>query len=402
MPPSIDDQIAVLTRRCERILTEEDLRRKLAKSQSTGKPLRIKMGMDPTAPDVTLGHAVPLRVIRQFQQWGHKAVIIIGDYTARVGDPSGRNEMRPVLSGETIDQNAKTYVEQVGKILLTDPAHLEVRYNGEWLAKLNLVDIIKLAGRMTVAQVLQRDDFAKRFNEQNEIRLHELMYPLLQGWDSVMIDADVEMGGSDQLFNNLVGREFQREEGKESQVVIVTPLLIGTDGHVKMSKSKGNYIGVTDPPSGPDGMFGKIMSIPDDLMSSYFQLLTEIDKVEALAMIRDNPRDAKVRLAKEIITWLHSREAADQAEAEFVKVFSKHEVPDEMPEVQIPSGPHKLPHLLVLAKLASSNSEATRKVKEGAVTLDGRKLAAADVQKEFSIDKPTVAKLGRKFARLKP
>src|SRR5438034_2345452 len=216
------------------------------------------MGMDPTAPDVTLGHAVPLGIVRQFQEWGHKAVIIIGDYTARVGDPSGRNEMRPILSGETIDQNAKTYVEQVGKILLTGPDHLEVRYNGEWLAKMNLVDSIKLAGRMSVAQVLQRDDFSKRMNEAGEIRLHEILYPLLQGWDSVMINADVEMGGSDQLFNNLVGREFQQEQNPDEplagQVVIVTPLLVGTDGVAKMSKSKGNYIAVTDASGGDNGM----------------------------------------------------------------------------------------------------------------------------------------------------
>src|SRR4051812_35161402 len=236
---TIDDQIRILARRCERIVPESALRAKLKRSAETGKPLRIKLGMDPTAPDVTLGHAVPLSVVRQFQNWGHKAVLIIGDYTARVGDPSGRNSTRPVLTGEEIDRNAKTYVAQVGKILLTDSDHLEVRFNGEWLAKMNLVDIIKLAGRMTVAQILQREDFAKRFSEATELRLHELLYPLLQGWDSVMIDADVEMGGSDQLFNNLVGREFQKEEGKESQVVIVTPLLVGTDGHIKMSKSKG-------------------------------------------------------------------------------------------------------------------------------------------------------------------
>src|SRR5438105_6210681 len=260
---SIDQQITALARRCERILTEGELRRKLAKSQSSGKPLRIKFGMDPTAPDVTLGHTVPLRVIRQFQEWGHKAVVIIGDYTARVGDPSGRNELRPMLSGETIDANAKTYVAQIGKVLLSDPEHFEVRYNGEWLAKMNLVDIIRLAGRKTIAQVLQRDDFAKRYAAGTDIHLHEVLYPLLQGWDSVCIDADVEMGGSDQLFNNLVGREFQKEEDKDPQVVIVTPLLVGTDGHVKMSKSKGNYVAVTDPPGGQDGMFGKIMSIPD-------------------------------------------------------------------------------------------------------------------------------------------
>src|SRR5438067_9689171 len=286
---SIDQQIQLLSRRAERILSEEDLRRKLA----SGRQLRIKIGLDPTAPDVTLGHCVPLSVIRQFQEWGHKAVVIIGDYTARVGDPSGRNELRPMLSGETIDANAKTYVAQVGKVLLTDPEHFEIRYNGQWLAKMNLVDIIKLAGRMTLAQVMQRDDFAKRFNEASELRLHELLYPLLQGWDSVNIDADVEMGGSDQLFNNLVGREFQKEEGKSQQVVIVTPLLVGTDGTKKMSKSLGNYIAVTDPPSGADGMFGKVMSLPDNLMEMYYTLLTDLPEAQFKDQIRTNPRDAK-------------------------------------------------------------------------------------------------------------
>src|SRR5436190_6203884 len=301
---SIDEQIKTLSRRCERILSEEDLGRKLERSAKSGKPLRIKMGMDPTAPDVTLGHAVPMRVIRQFQEWGHKAVIIIGDYTARVGDPSGRNSTRPVLSGEEIDANAKTYVAQVGKILLTDPEHLEVRFNGEWLAKMNLVDIIKLAARKTVAQVLTREDFSKRYAEGVDIRLHEIIYPLLQGWDSVMIDADVEMGGSDQLFNNLVGREFQKEEGKEGQVVIVTPLLVGTDGVKKMSKSLGNYIGVTDTPSGQNGMFGKVMSLPDALMESYYTLLTDLPPEQFKPLIAQHPRDAKVALAKHLITWL--------------------------------------------------------------------------------------------------
>src|SRR5215203_4884053 len=266
MALSIDEQLRALSRRSERIISDADLRAKLEKSTKAGKPLRIKLGMDPTAPDVHLGHAVPLGIVRQFQEWGHKAVIIIGDYTARVGDPTGRNQTRKVLAGEEIDANAKTYVGQVGKILRTDPAHLEVRYNGEWLGKMGLVDIIKLAARKSVAQVLTREDFAKRYAEGIDIRLHEILYPLLQGWDSVMIDADVEMGGSDQLFNNLVGREFQKDEGKEGQVVIVTPLLVGTDGVKKMSKSLGNYIGVTDPPHGEGGMFGKVMSLPDSLM----------------------------------------------------------------------------------------------------------------------------------------
>ena len=397
---TIDQQIAALHRRCERILTEEDLRAKLTRSAQSGKPLRIKFGMDPTAPDVTLGHAVPLSIIRMFQDWGHKAVLIIGDYTARVGDPSGRNTTRPVLSGEEIDRNAKTYVEQVGKILLTDPQHLEVRYNGEWLAKMNLVDIIRLASRKTVAQVLAREDFARRHADGVDIRLHETLYPLLQGWDSVMIDADVEMGGSDQLFNNLVGREFQKEEQKEAQVVIVTPLLVGTDGHIKMSKSKGNYIAVNDPPAGQDGMFGKIMSLPDALMESYFQLLTDEPLDQVRLEMLGKPRDTKIRLAKKIITWLHSAEAADAAEAEFVKVFSKKEVPDEMPEFQVGRGPHKIAPLLVVVKLAASNSEAIRKIREGAVSMDGQKVT--DVQMQIVVEKPIVLKLGRKYARLLP
>src|SRR3954471_19103348 len=397
---SIDDQIQTLRRRCERILTEEDLRRKLERSAKTGKPLRIKLGLDPTAPDVTLGHAVPLKVVRQFQDWGHKAVIIIGDYTARVGDPSGRNVTRKMLSGEEIDANARTYVAQVGKILLPDPQHLEIRYNGEWLGKMNLVDIIKLAARKSVAQVLTREDFAKRYAEGVDIRLHEILYPLLQGWDSVMIEADVEMGGSDQLFNNLVGREFQKEEGKEGQVVIVTPLLVGTDGTKKMSKSLGNYIAVTDPPSGADGIFGKVMSLPDNLMEMYYTLVTDLPESQYKEQIRSNPRDAKIALAKQIITWLHNKEAADAAEAEFIKVFSKKEAPDEMPEISVGAGPHKIAGLIVKAGLASSNSDAIRKIREGAVSLDGQKVS--DLHKEYNIDKPMVLKLGRKFARLMP
>src|SRR5688500_6615703 len=321
---SVDDQLRVLARRCERILSDGDLRKKLERSAKTGKPLRIKMGMDPTAPDVHLGHAVPLSIVRQFQDWGHKAVIIIGDYTARVGDPSGRNKTRPPLSGEEIDANAKTYVAQIGKVLLTGEQHLEIRYNGEWLAKMNLVDIIKLASRKSVAQVLTREDFAKRYAEGTDVRLHEILYPLLQGWDSVMIEADVEMGGSDQLFNNLVGREFQQEEGKGGQVVIVTPLLVGTDGVKKMSKSLKNYIGVSDPPSGQSGIFGKVMSLPDALMEMYYTLLTDLPPEEFKPLIAQRPRDAKVALAKHIISWLHDPQSAEAAEAEFNRLFGDH------------------------------------------------------------------------------
>jgi tyrosyl-tRNA synthetase len=396
MSLTIDEQLAALSRRCERILSEQDLRRKL----QTGKSLRIKFGMDPTAPDLTLGNAVPLKVIRQFQDWGHKAVLIIGDYTARVGDPTGRNKTRPQLSGEEIDRNAQTYVAQVGKVLKTDPASMEVRYNGEWLAKMGLVDIIRLASRKTVAQVLTRDDFAKRYAEGIDIRLHEILYPLLQGWDSVVIDADVEMGGSDQLFNNLVGREFQKEDGKDGQVVIVTPILVGTDGTDKMSKSKGNYIALNDPAGGDGGIFGKIMRVPDHLMESYYTLLTEIPVDEFKPLIASNPRDAKVRLAKYLINWLHDSAAADAAEKAFVTA-THGGIPDEMPELILENtGPHQVAPLLVKAGMVSSNSEGIRKIKEGAVKIDGQKVA--DHHAQFTFDKPVVLQLGsRKFARLK-
>ena len=398
---TIDEQIKQLSRRCDRLISEADLRRKMEKSVATGKPLRIKLGMDPTAPDVTLGHAVPLKVVRQFQDFGHKAVLIIGDYTARVGDPTGRNTTRKILTGEEIDANAKTYVAQVGKILLTDPDHLEVRYNGEWLGKMGLVEIIKLAARKSVAQVLTREDFAKRYAEGVDIRLHEILYPLLQGWDSVAIEADLEMGGSDQLFNNLVGREFQQDEGGEGQVVLVTPLLVGTDGVKKMSKSLGNYIALTDPPGGDGGMFGKVMKLPDHLMESYYTLLTDLPGAEFKPLIASNPRDAKVKLAKYIITWLHDAASADHAEKSFVTATHRG-IPDEVPEFTLDGpGPHKLAPLMVAAGLVASNSEAIRKIKEGAVKIDGEKVT--DHQKEYAFNHAVVLQMGsRKFARLRP
>jgi tyrosyl-tRNA synthetase len=398
MALSPQEQVKALARRCERMHSEQELIGKLTRSAQTGKPLRIKLGMDPTAPDVTLGHAVPMKVIRQFQEWGHKAVLIIGDYTARVGDPTGQNATRPVLSGEQIDANAKTYVAQVGKILLTDPDHLEVHYNGEWLAKMSLVDIIKLASRKTLAQVMEREDFATRFKEHVDIRLHEILYPLLQGWDSVQIHADVEMGGSDQLVNNLVGREFQKEEGQDPQVVIVTPLLVGTDGTIKMSKSKGNYIGVAEP---PNEIFGKVMRVPDKLLASYYTLLTDLPPAEFETKIAAEPRNAKVRLARLLVAWLHGEEAAAAAQSHFEKVIVDKEIPSEMPELCLEPGPQKLASLLVKAGLVTSNSEAIRKIKEGAVRLDGEKVL--DHQKEHLFEKPAVLQLGnRKFVRLIP
>jgi tyrosyl-tRNA synthetase len=399
--PTIDEQIRALARRCERMLNEEDLRAKLKRSAESGKPLRIKLGMDPTAPDVHLGHAVPLGIVRLFQDWGHKAVIIIGDYTARVGDPTGRNQTRPPLTGEEIDSNAKTYVDQIGKVLLTDPAHLEIRYNSEWLGKMGLIDVIKLASRKSVAQVLAREDFANRYSQGIDIRLHEILYPLLQGWDSVAIEADVEMGGSDQLFNNLVGREFQKEEGGHGQVVMVTPLLVGLDGQKKMSKSLKNYIAVADPPSGPNGMFGKVMKIPDTLMESYYTLLTDIPAEEYKPLIATKPRDAKVRLARHIVQWLHDRNAADAAETEFVRV-THGELPDNIPTHHVGRGPHKLAPILVQLGFAPSNSEANRKIKEGAVSVDDAKFT--DPGKEIVVEKPVLVKYGKKgqFATLAP
>lgn len=393
--PSIDQQIQTLLRRSEKIVPEEHFKKRLA----SGKPLRIKFGMDPTAPDVHLGHCVSLKIIRQFQDWGHKAVIIIGDYTARVGDPTGRNSTRPILSGEEIDRNADTYLTQIMKVLRPEKELLEIRRNSEWLGKLDLLDIIKLAARKTVGQMLERDTFAERYKAGRPISIHEFLYPLLQGWDSVCIDADVEMGGSDQLFNNLVGRELQQGQGHEGQCVIVTPLLVGLDGVDKMSKSKGNYIGVTDPPSGNDGIFGKVMSISDSLMDIYYTLVTDIPKEQFKAQIASNPLEAKMALARYLIAWLHNEEAAQAAQADWDRRRAG-QSPVDMPTVAVGPGPWKLPALLVKAGLASSNSEAFRKIQEGAVQLNGEKVT--DKSKEITIDKELTIKLGKKYVKVTP
>ena len=398
-----DQQIAVLSRRCENILTESDLRAKLATSAETGRPLRIKLGMDPTAPDVTLGHCVPLKVIRQFQEWGHTAVLIIGDYTARVGDPSGVNTTRPMLTPEQIDANAATYVEQIGRVLLTGDQHLEIRRNSEWLGKLDLGEIIQLAARKTVAQILDREDFKTRYEQQREIGVHEFLYPLMQGYDSLAVEADVEMGGSDQLFNNLVGRDFQQKEGQSppnGQCVIVTPLLVGTDGKMKMSKSKGNYVAVTDPAGGDGGMFGKIMSLPDEAMAMYYRLLTDLPESDYQSEISNSPRDAKVRLAKLVIAQFHPDAAAETAESAFMAA-THGGVPDDIETHPVAPGPHGVVALLVQLNFAASNGEAMRLVKQGGVKLDGEKVA--DAKAEITVTSPIVLQVGkRKFARLTP
>ena len=327
--------ILALTRGCEAIYTQEELLPRLADAAAEGRQLRIKLGLDPTAPDIHLGHTVVLRKMRQFQDLGHKAVLIIGDYTARVGDPTGVNRTRPVLSEDQIRVNADTYFQQAGRILDTSPEKLEIRYNSEWLAGLSFAELLQLCAKKTVAQMIQRDSFKKRLAAGQDVFLHEMLYPIMQGYDSVMIDADVELGGTDQTFNNLVGRDLQKSAGKRPQIVIIMPILVGLDGTEKMSKSKGNYVGVTDE---PNDMFGKIMSIPDSLMDNYFTLLTDLPRKqidELTDAAKTHPREAKAKLAMTITAAFHDERAAGSAMAEFDRVFSGRQKPTDMPELAV-------------------------------------------------------------------
>jgi tyrosyl-tRNA synthetase len=397
---TITEQIQLLKRGTVEIFTEPELAQKLAESAKTGRQLRIKLGLDPTSPDIHLGHTVVLRKMRQFQDIGHKAVLIIGDYTARIGDPSGVSTTRPMLSEQQIEQNAGTYFKQAGKILDSSAGKLEVRYNGEWLSDLRLADIIKLAANMTVARMLERDTFAVRYKAGIPIGAHELLYPLMQGYDSVMVQSDVELGGTDQTFNNLVGRDLQRTFGQPPQVVLTTPILVGLDGKEKMSKSKGNYIGVTDSPA---DMFGKVMSISDDMMENYFTLLTDfpLDKVaELVNPDKTHPKEAKVLLGKTIVTQFYDRAAADAAAAEFDRVFAQKNLPDEIPQVQIPAQPIAASKLLLVCKLVPSGSEAKRMIKQGAVEIDGNRISEPNA--EIMPKDGMVIQVGkRKFAKLK-
>jgi len=337
--------------------------------------------------------------MRQFQDLGHKAVLIIGDYTARIGDPTGQNSTRPILSAEQIEQNARTYFEQAGKILDTSEDKLETRYNGEWLAKLTLIEMIQLAAKKTVAQMLQRDTFKKRLQADVDVYTHEFLYPLMQGYDSVMIHSDVELGGTDQTFNNLVGRDIQKGYNQEPQIVITMPILVGLDGREKMSKSKGNYIGVTDE---PNDMFGKVMSISDDMMENYFTLLTDIPTVEIADLVnpdKTHPKQAKVRLGKAIVEQFHGRDAAEAAAAEFDKVFAQGQLPDDIDEVQIAAQPLAASKLLLTCKLVSSGGEAKRMIKQSAASIDGKKLT--DPNAEINPKNGAIVRVGkRKFARI--
>ncbi len=378
MAMNIDQQMELLSRGTEAVYTREELADRLTSAAAAGRQLRVKLGLDPTAPDIHLGHTVVLRKMRQFQDLGHKAVLIIGDYTARVGDPTGVNRTRPVLSPEQIDANAQTYFDQAGHILDTTAEKLEVRRNSEWLAKLSFADVLKLAGQITVARMMERDTFEQRYKAGVPIGVHEFLYPLMQGYDSLCIDADVELGGTDQTFNNLVGRQMQGKAGKPPQLVVIMPLLVGLDGSEKMSKSKGNTIGVTD---SADEMFGKVMSIPDSLMGNYFTLLTALPRRRIGELVdpdKTHPRQGKVELGKAIVAQYHGDKAADAAAAEFDRVFSRHNAPAEMPEIPVAAGPIALVELIVGADFAKSKGEARRLIKQNAVSIDAEKIADID------------------------
>ncbi len=399
MTETIIEQVQSLRRGTIEIFTETELAQKLTDAANKGRQLRIKLGLDPTSPDIHLGHTVVLRKMRQFQDLGHKAVLIIGDYTARIGDPTGQNSTRPILSAEQIEQNAKTYFEQAGKILETSEDKLETRYNSEWLAKLTLIEMIQLAAKKTVAQMLQRDTFKKRLQADVDVYTHEFLYPLMQGYDSVMVESDVELGGTDQTFNNLVGRDIQKGYDQEPQIVITMPILVGLDGREKMSKSKGNYIGVTDE---PNDMFGKVMSISDDMMENYFTLLTDLPTEEIGDLVNPNkmhPKQAKVRLGKAIVEQFHGQDAAEAAAAEFDKVFAQGQLPDDIAEVEIAAQPIVASKLLLACKLVSSGGEAKRMIKQSAASIDGNKLT--DPNAEISPSDGSIVRVGkRKFARI--
>lgn len=400
---SIDDQIAYLKRGLAELIREDELRERLVECERQGRPLRVKAGYDPTAPDLHLGHTVLLRKMKHFQEMGHTAIFLIGDGTARIGDPSGRNVTRPPMSREEIEQNAETYKQQVFKIL--DPAKTEIRFNGEWLDKLDFEALVGLCARYTVARLLERDDFAKRFREGTPISVHELLYPLAQAYDSVALRADVELGGTDQKFNLLVGREIQKDFGQPPQIVATTPLLEGLDGVNKMSKSLGNYVGITEP---PEVMFAKLMSVSDELMLRYYETvtdltLTEIDLLRQRIAAGDlHPMDAKMELARRIVADYHSRAAAGRAAEEFTRVVRRGQAPSEVETVPLPEGVRqgggvRLDKVLARIGLADSVSDASRKIRAGAVEVNGQRvteLVLADPPGEMLIQ------AGRRWRRV--
>lgn len=375
--PEIKEAMATIARGTDTLLIESELEQKLARAKAIGTKLRCKLGLDPTAPDIHVGHTVVLNKLRQLQDLGHTVIFLIGDFTAAIGDPTGRNTTRPPLSPEQIKVNAETYLEQAAHVIDIEKA--EVRWNSEWCNQLGATGLIQLASRYTVARLLERDDFAKRFAEQLPIAVHELIYPLMQGYDSVALHADLELGGSDQRFNLLVGRELQRQYGQEPQCILTMPLLVGLDGVNKMSKSKHNYIGITE---SADEMFGKVMSISDTLMWDWYNLLS-LKSNAAIAELKSecengrNPRDAKVLLAKEIVARFHDDKAADAAEAEFNNRFRAGAVPSDIPEVNVaaPDGEIGIARLIKEAGLCPSTGEANRNIEQGGVRLEGERIS---------------------------
>lgn len=398
----IREAMALIARGTDTFLIQAEFEQKLARSKATGEPLRCKLGLDPTAPDIHIGHTVVLNKLRQLQDLGHTVIFLVGDFTAAIGDPSGRNTTRPPLTREQIEANAQTYLNQAGMVLDLDKT--EVRYNSEWSNALGATGLIQLASRYTLARLLERDDFAKRFKEELPIAMHELLYPLMQGYDSVALKADLELGGSDQRFNLLVGRELQRQYGQEPQCILTMPLLVGLDGVQKMSKSKKNYIGITDP---ANDMFGKVMSITDDLMWNWYELLSLRSNAEIAQLKKEcaegrNPRDAKVLLAREIIERFHDKAAADAAEAEFNARFQKGTVPNDIKDVTVaaPTGEIGIMQLIKAAGLAPSNAEAGRNIDQGGVRIDGE--SVRDRTLKIQAGAEFVLQVGkRRWARVK-
>jgi len=399
--PPLHDQLEVIRRGTVDLLPEDELIRKLEISINRNKPLIIKQGFDPTAPDIHLGHTVGIRKLKQFQDLGHQVVVIIGDYTAMVGDPSEKNSTRPRLTHQKVMENAQTYQQQFFKIL--DEKKTIIRFNGEWFSKMTFEQIMELAAKFTVARMLERDDFANRHKNQLPISIHEFFYPLMQGYDSVMIDADVELGATEQKFNLVIARQIQKEFGKEEQIVLTLPVLEGLDGVQRMSKSLGNYIGIDE---SPKEMYGKTLSIPDNLIYPYFELISDVDLQELtkikkqLEDPKSNPRDVKRYLARTIVRMYHQEQAALDAEREFDQIFISKKLPDEIPEYILSNKLYRLDDLLLETKTAVSKSEARRLIQQGGVTVDHERVV--DPFKEISISKEVIIKVGkRKFVKAK-
>lgn len=402
----VERQLAVIRRGVVEIVPEDDLKNKIANAVATGNPLNVKLGLDPSAPDIHIGHTVVLHKLRQFQELGHQVQLIIGDFTGRIGDPTGKSETRKQLTEEDVKRNAETYQKQIYKIL--DPQQTKLYYNSEWLAPLNFADVVNLAGKVTVARMMERDDFTKRYTSGLPISIHEFFYPLMQGYDSIALDSDVELGGTDQTFNLLMGRTLQKEYNKPGQIVITTPLIEGLDGVNKMSKSLGNYIGIDEE---PNQIYGKSMSIPDRLMLKYYELATDLSNEELAALkagLADgsvHPRDAKMQLAATFVRMYHGEEAAKAAENHFITVFQQRTLPDDIEEVsiaaeQLEDGQIRIVKLLTLLDLLPTSSEARRSVQQGAVRLNEEKIT--DINADISPKDGDVLQVGkRKFIKIK-